>query len=77
MKKIFVIFGGASAEHDISIITGMQLAKRMEENFKVEKFYFGLDNKFYLATKVQDTKFFYDKTKIKLKEVMFMKKECF
>lgn len=72
MKKIFVIFGGASAEHDISIITGMQLAKRMEENFKVEKFYFGLDNKFYLATKVQDTKFFYDKTKIKLKEVVFI-----
>ena len=30
MKKLFVIFGGSSCEHDISIITGMQLCKNLE-----------------------------------------------
>ena len=49
MKKLCVIFGGESTEHDISIITGMQLAKNFGE---IEKIYLGLDNKFYLATKV-------------------------
>ncbi len=70
MKKLCVIFGGESPEHDISIITGMQLAK----NFYTEdlkKIYLGLDNKFYLATKVNDLKFFEDKEKIKLQEIVF------
>lgn len=69
MKKLCVIFGGASTEHDISIITGMQLAKNYGKN--IEKIYIGLDNKFYLATKVQDLKFFSNKNEIQLKEVVF------
>ncbi|MBQ9795456.1 MAG: hypothetical protein IJW36_00645 [Clostridia bacterium] len=70
MKKLCVVFGGESSEHDISIITGMQLCKNfyMEE---LEKIYFGLDNKFYLATKVENLNFFEDKEKIKLTEVIF------
>ena len=84
MKKLCVIFGGESTEHDISIITGMQLTK----NFKnLEKIYLGLDNKFYLATKVEGVKFFNNKKNLKLKEVilydgaiylkgMFFKKYC-
>jgi len=70
MKKLCVIFGGESSEHDISIITGMQLSKNFYSN-NLEKIYFGLDNKFYLATKVDDLKFFEDKENIKLKEVVF------
>ena len=70
MKKLCVIFGGESSEHDISIISGMQLTKNyyVEE---IEKIYFGLDNKFYLATKINDLKFFEDKDKIKLPEIVF------
>ncbi len=69
MKKNCVIFGGSSTEHDISIITGMQLAKQINE--KIEKIYLGIDNKFYLASKICDLKFFTQKEKIKLKEVIF------
>ncbi len=69
MKKLCVIFGGESSEHDISIITGMQLTKCY--NKEIEKIYIGLNNKFYLATKVNDLKFFEDKEKIKLSEIVF------
>ncbi len=70
MKKLCVIFGGESPEHDISIITGMQLAKNFyTEDF--EKIYLSLDNKFYLATKIEDLRFFENKQKIKLPEVIF------
>ena len=70
MKKLCVIFGGESSEHDISIITGMQLNKNFYTE-ELEKIYLGLDNKFYLATKVSYLKFFEDKEKIKLPEIIF------
>ena len=70
MKKLCVIFGGESSEHDISIITGMQLVKNFYTE-ELEKIYMGLDNRFYLATKVKELKFFEDKEKIKLTEVIF------
>ena len=70
MKKLCVIFGGESPEHDISIITGIQLAKNFYTE-ELEKIYISLDNKFYLATKVKDLKFFEDKERIKLTEVIF------
>jgi len=52
MKKLCVIFGGDSCEHDISIITAMQLKKNY--NRDLEMLYLGLDNKFYLTTKVEN-----------------------
>lgn len=70
MKKLCVIFGGESSEHDISIITGMQLSKNFYTE-ELEKIYMGLDNKFYLVSKIQDLKFFEDKEKIKLTEIIF------
>ena len=70
MKKLCVIFGGESPEHDISIITGMQLSKNFYTE-ELEKIYMGLDNKFYLATKVNHLKFFKDKDKVKLQEIIF------
>ena len=38
MKKLCIIFGGESSEHDISIITGMQLAKSFYTE-ELEKIY--------------------------------------
>lgn len=70
MKKLCVIFGGESSEHDISIITGMQLCKNL--NQEIEKIYLGLDNKFYFASKVNDLHFFENKQKIKLTQVVFL-----
>lgn len=69
MKNLCVIFGGNSSEHDISVITGMQLAKNLKNKYKLEKIYLSLDNKFYLATKLEDVKDFYKKENLKLKEI--------
>ncbi len=71
MKNLCVVFGGASTEHDISIITGMQLAKNLKPKYNLVKIYFGLDNKFYLADKAEDIAFFKDKQKLNLKAVIF------
>ena len=70
MKKLCVIFGGESSEHDISIITGLQLSKKFYTE-ELEKIYMGLDNKFYLASKVEDLKFFENKQNLKLIEIVF------
>ena len=70
MKKLCVIFGGDSAEHDISIITALQLVNNIKFSFDVEMIYFGLDNHFYL-TKSTDVSYYKNKSKLKLPEVIF------
>ncbi len=70
MKKVCIFFGGASTEHDISVITAMQLAKNIKDRYEIEKIYIGLDNNFYLATNINDIKYFSDKSKIKLKRLI-------
>ena len=77
MKKICVVFGGNSVEHDISIITGMQCCKNIENYFDIEKIYLGLDNNFYLASKIDDLSYFYEKDKIKLPQVVFLDGKMF
>ena len=72
MKKICVVFGGNSVEHDISIITGMQCCKNIENEFDIEKSYFGRYNNLYLASKIDDLSYFYDKDKLKLPQVVFL-----
>ena len=67
MKKLCIVFGGASCEHDISIITAMQLKKNY--NKPVEMLYLGTDNKFYLATEAKDVKEFSKKANKKFKQV--------
>ncbi len=69
MKKLCVIFGGASSEHDISIITAMQLKKNLEKIKPVEMIYLGLNNKFYLATKTKGLEDFENKNFLKFKEI--------
>ncbi len=70
MERLCVIFGGSSCEHDISIITGMQLCDNLKSKYKLEKIYLGLDNNFYLATNVNDVSYFADKSKIRLKQII-------
>lgn len=72
MKKICIIFGGNSSEHDISIITGMQCKKHLDLSGNIEAIYLGLDNNFYLASKVENIDYFAKKDTIKLKKVYFL-----
>ena len=62
MEKICVIFGGKSPEHDVSIISGMQCAKYLQNKF---------DNKFYDATSIDDISYFSDKKNLKLRSLIF------
>jgi len=71
MKNLCVIFGGASSEHDISIITAMQLKKNYQKH-SLEMLYWGLDNKFYLATNIDDLQTYTNKENLKLKEVFIL-----
>lgn len=71
MKKICVVFGGGSVEHDISIITGMQLSKILEKKYNIEKIYINLKNDMFLASKIVDLEKFSEKKSIKLPEVYF------
>lgn len=68
MKKLCVIFGGSSCEHDVSVITGMQLAKNFSN---IEKIYYSRDNKFFLATKIDKVAHFSLNNKLGLKEIIF------
>lgn len=45
MLKIGVIYGGKSTEHDISILTGLHLAKYVTEDYQVQLIYLTHDNR--------------------------------
>ena len=68
MKKLCVVFGGSSCEHDVSVVTGMQLAKNIAN---IEKIYCSRDDRFFLATKITKVSYFESYEKLGLKEVVF------
>ncbi len=63
MKKIVIVFGGASVEHDVSILTGLQATNILSEEMEILPVYLSLDNKFFLIDKKKPADFF-DKQKL-------------
>lgn len=63
MKNIAVVFGGASVEHDVSIITGVKICKLFRRNFNIFPIYWGLDNKFYYLKNINFS-YYNDKEKL-------------
>ncbi len=61
--KIITIFGGASVEHDVSILTGLQATNILSEEMEILPVYLSIDNKFFLTDKRRPTDFF-DKQKL-------------
>ncbi|MBO4413036.1 MAG: D-alanine--D-alanine ligase, partial [Clostridia bacterium] len=52
-ENILVIFGGKSAEHDISIITGLQTISNVDrDKFNVIPLYISKNNNFYIGEKL-------------------------
>lgn len=52
-ENILVVFGGKSAEHDISIITGLQAISNMDrEKYNVIPMYISRENKMYVGEKL-------------------------
>lgn len=54
MKNIAVIFGGKSVEHDISIITALQVMSHMPKSFSLFPVYIKPDGKFVTADNLTD-----------------------
>lgn len=51
MQNIVVIYGGQSPEHDVSILTGLHLAKHITEDYKVTLVYLTKENHFVCGTR--------------------------
>ena len=64
MKKIVIVFGGTSVEHDVSIITGLQAINSLKEEYEVLPVYLSLENTFFLTDKLKPSDYF-DKENVK------------
>lgn len=53
MIKIGILFGGASFENEISIITAFQLKKKLIDDYNIHLIYVDLNNKYYNADKMK------------------------
>ena len=51
MKNLFIIFGGASVEHDVSIVTALQTYNELKDKYTVKLLYCTKDNLIYLVDK--------------------------
>ena len=63
--NIGVIIGGPSPEHDISILTGLQVGRILEEKHKISILYWSKDNKWYLNNTDLEGEDFLDAKKVK------------
>ena len=54
MKNVLVIFGGRSVEHDISIITAMQVLKNLPKNINFIPIYIDKDNHWWMADNLSE-----------------------
>ena len=51
METLHIIFGGASVEHDVSIVTALQTYNALKGNYKVTLLYCTKENDIYITTK--------------------------
>ena len=51
MTNLFIIFGGASVEHDVSIVTALQTYNNLKDKYKLGLLYCTKDNLIYLVDK--------------------------
>lgn len=72
MKNLGVIFGGVTCEHDVSVVSGLQLIENVNRSkYKVIPIYIHADGKWYTGEKLLDTKVYneFEKYEKDLKEV--------
>ena len=60
MKKIGVIFGGKSVEHDISIITGLQIIKFLKKYYNCLPIYINREGRWLTAKNIQNVEIYRD-----------------
>lgn len=58
-KRLAVLFGSRSCEHDVSIISGLQaLSSADQEKYDAQPVYIGNDGQFYMGDKLRDVAFY-------------------
>lgn len=61
MKKVGVIFGGVACEHDVSIITGLQLIENIDKTkYEVIPIYIHLDGEWYTGNELLNQEIYKD-----------------
>lgn len=59
MKKVGVIFGGVTCEHDVSIVTGLQLIENVnKKKYEVIPIYIHSDGEWYVGSELLDMKLY-------------------
>ncbi|MGI6169772.1 MAG: D-alanine--D-alanine ligase family protein [Christensenellales bacterium] len=59
MKKLAVVFGGKSVEHDVSIVTGSQVIENADKTrYEIIPIYISREGKWYTGDKLKDVKYF-------------------
>ncbi len=72
MKNIAVFFGGRTAEHDVSIITGLQFIENMDKaKYKVVPVYISSDGVWYTGEKLLKTAFYKNFDEKQVEKVFF------
>ena len=73
MKKLGVIFGGVTCEHDVSVVSGLQLIENVNKNkYEVIPIYIHSDGEWYTGEELLDSKIYkeFDKNESKLKKAI-------
>ncbi|WP_313756994.1 D-alanine--D-alanine ligase family protein [Tissierella sp.] len=71
MKKIGVIFGGRSVEHEVSVITGMQIMENIDKSeYEVVPIYVNKDGKWLTGSSLMDFKNYKDNNFKDAKEII-------
>ena len=61
MKKVGVIFGGVTCEHEVSVVTALQLMENMDRrNYQVIPIYIHSDGEWYVGDKLLDPNIYKD-----------------
>lgn len=71
MKNLVVIFGGKSVEHDISIITGLQIMQNIHPIYNLIPVYITREGEWWTGDKLQDAGFYENFETSKLKKCYF------
>ena len=71
MKRVGIIFGGVTCEHDVSVVTGVQLAENIDKNkYEVFPIYIHTDGEWYVGKELLDIGIYkmFDEKKASLKK---------
>ncbi len=71
MKKLGVIFGGVTCEHDVSVVSGLQLIENVDKNkYEVIPIYIHSNGEWYTGNELLDAKIYksFDKYEPNLKK---------